>query len=284
MNCDYNDERDKAAPYGTTDNMTCSHDHINHSSRQMINTDVSLDGTVVPPIFDSRQVKAFFTDMTVGIERDKVYALIGREVDVYMPTQKHTDLSVIIRREHRRTQGADTTEMPNVDISSDNCVADAVITDREGILIGVRVADCVPIVVFDPRRRVIAAIHAGWRGVAQGILKTVITSLCNDFFSRPEDILLAVGPSIKSCCYEVGPDVRDEIQRSTGAGNYDRLEAGRWYIDLASANLYQALSVGLCREKIWISPECTFCLPDRYHSFRRNKTSTGRQGGFIGMI
>ncbi|MBF0590680.1 MAG: peptidoglycan editing factor PgeF [Nitrospirae bacterium] len=217
----------------------------------------------------SSQVKLLFTDRGVGIDRDRVCALIGREVDLYMPIQRHTDVAVTILEGH--------------DLTSEGCVADAVITDRVGLLIGVQTADCVPIVAFDPHRGVIAAIHAGWRGTAKGILKSVVAALCTDFSCRAGDILMAVGPSIKSCCYEVGSDVMDAVRQATGAGNYICSEAGRWYVDLARANLHQALSVGLSQANVWISPDCTSCLPDRYYSYRRTKC-TGRQGGFIGML
>ncbi|MBF0316962.1 MAG: peptidoglycan editing factor PgeF [Nitrospirae bacterium] len=227
---------------------------------------------LVPGIFkDSSQVKAFFTDKNVGIDRDKVCALLGREVDLYMPIQRHTDLTVTIPNDRELILTCDS-------------VADAVITDREGLLIGVQTADCVPILAFDPCGHVIAAVHAGWRGTAKGILKWVVAAMCNDFHCSPQDILMAVGPSIKSCCYEVGGDVMDEVRQATGAGDYIRSEDGRWYVDLARANMYQALSAGLSHANVWVSPDCTFCLPQRYHSYRRTNTGTGRQGGFIGML
>ncbi|KJU86347.1 Multi-copper polyphenol oxidoreductase, laccase [Candidatus Magnetobacterium bavaricum] len=219
----------------------------------------------------SSRVKAFFTDRGVGIDRGKVCELFGRGVALYMPIQRHTDVAVAILKDQELTSTCDS-------------VADAVITDREGILIGVQTADCVPILAFDPNGGVIAAIHAGWRGTAKGILKSVVATMCIDFHCNPRDILLSVGPSIKSCCYEVGGDVMDEVRQATGAGDYIRSEADRWYVDLARANRYQALSAGLSETNVWISPDCTFCLPERYHSYRRTKVGTGRQGGFIGML
>lgn len=225
---------------------------------------------LVPGISNGSRVKAFFTDKNIGIDRDGICALFGREVDFYMPVQRHTDLSVTILRDQPLTL--------------EGCVADAVITDRPGIVIGVQTADCVPILVLDSHKHVIAAIHAGWRGTAKGIFKAVVATMCTDFSCNPQDILIAVGPSIKSCCYEVGGDVMDEVRQTTGVGDYIRQEAGRWYVDLARANLYQALAVGLAESNVWISPDCTFCLPDRYHSYRRTKAGTGRQGGFIGML
>ncbi|MBF0337576.1 MAG: peptidoglycan editing factor PgeF [Nitrospirae bacterium] len=230
----------------------------------------SEGGTEPPPFFLGNQVKALFTDKNVGIDRASICALFEREVDFYMPTQRHTDLAITILRDQSLTP--------------EGCVADAVITNRPGVVIGVQTADCVPILAFDPHRHVIAAIHAGWRGTAKGILKTVIATMRTDFSCNPREILIAVGPSIKSCCYEVGGDVMYEVRQTTGAGDYIRQEGDKWYVDLARANLHQALAVGLAETNVWISPDCTFCMPELYHSYRRTKAGTGRQGGFIGML
>ena len=185
---------------------------------------------------------------------------------VYIPVQRHTDRVLIL------------TSAPEPE------VADAVITNREGVLLGVQVADCVPIVLFDEKKRVIGAVHAGWRGTAAQILKKTIRIMVEHFRSSPDNIIIAVGPSIKGCCYEVGSDVNEAICTSTGAGEYSSRKDSKFFIDLASANMLQALSLGVREDKIWVSEECTFCNPDRFHSYRYNGNHAGRQGGFIGMF
>jgi len=127
-------------------------------------------------------------------------------------------------------------------------------------------------------------VHAGWRGTAAQILKKTIRIMVEHFRSSPDNIIIAVGPSIKGCCYEVGSDVNEAICTSTGAGEYSSRKDSKFFIDLASANMLQALSLGVRENNIWVSEECTFCNPDRFHSYRYHGNNAGRQGGFIGMF
>jgi hypothetical protein len=104
------------------------------------------------------------------------------------------------------------------------------------------------------------------------------------FYSRPSDIIVAIGPSIRWCCYEVGHEVIDAITKATGEGEYFKSKGGKLCLDLQTANKIQALSMGVSDKNIWLSGECTYCLPDRYYSYRYAKGTTGRQGGFIGLL
>ncbi len=212
-------------------------------------------------------VAAFFTGKAAGADPDIISAIMNiRREDIYMPIQKHTDRIVLL----------ESSGPPEI--------ADAVITDRKGLLIGIQVADCVPILIFDRKKGISGAVHAGWRGTAEGIVKKTIGIAYERFESRPEDMLVAIGPSIRKCCYEVGFDVFDRVKRATGPGNYSILKEGKYFLDLSSANKYQALSIGIPEENIWVSGECTFCNTDKYYSYRHAGGPTGRQGAFIGMI
>lgn len=211
-------------------------------------------------------IRAFFT---TKIEGNVVKYLDENgypESMVYLPIQRHTDRVFIL----------DSAPEPQV--------ADAVITNIEGLLLGVQVADCVPIVLFDEKKRVIGAVHAGWRGTAAQILKKTIQTMVEHFRSSPDNIIIAVGPSIRGCCYQVDSDVNGAICTSTGAGEYSSRKDSKFFIDLASANMLQAVSVGVREDKIWVSEECTFCNPDRFHSYRYHDNHAGRQGGFIGIF
>jgi len=152
-------------------------------------------------------------------------------------------------------------------------------------MIGIQVADCVPILLFDAERNVVGAVHAGWRGTAEGILKNTIAAMTDRFCSSPSGLRVAIGPSIKKCCYCVGHEVIEAVIRTTGAGDY-AVEIGdsKYYLDLAAANKYQAESMGIPPGHIWTSAECTFCLPEKYYSYRFAKGTTGRQYGIIGII
>jgi len=217
-----------------------------------------------PPNMKCSNGKGFFTTKGFGGHIGEVaerLGLPGREM--YMPVQRHTDKVVIVEN----------------DLSPE--IADAVITRRRGLLIGVQVADCVPVLLFDERRSVIGAVHAGWRGTASQITKKAIKRMIEDFSSSPEDIRIAIGPSIKRECYEVGREVKDAICDVMGEGVYCSPGNGKYYIDLPSINALQAVSMGIVQENVWISDVCTHCNPHDFYSYRYHGDQSGRQGGFI---
>ncbi|MCL4491461.1 MAG: peptidoglycan editing factor PgeF [Nitrospirae bacterium] len=222
---------------------------------------------ITPPVFNGFPVKGFFTTKAAGSDRNAVSkAFTLPPHNIYIPVQKHTDKIVIVEHD------------------LDPKIADGVITGRKGILIGVQVADCAPILLYDARKRIAGAVHAGWRGTAAGILRNAVTVMEYRFRSSPADILIALGPGIRRCCYEVGYEVIEAVARATGEGDYWDEKGGKYRIDLPAANAYQAVSSGVPPENIWTSGECTFCLPGKYYSYRFAKGSTGRQGGFIGIV
>lgn len=217
---------------------------------------------VRPEIFKGN-VTAFFTGRRPGIKPEEIAlaASVKKEL-IYMPVQKHTGRVFALE-----AQG-------------EPVVADAVLTSAKGVLLGVQVADCAPILLYDGRKETVCAVHAGWRGTAEGILKRAIDMMRPE---SPGDILIAVGPAIRWCCYEVGEEVLGAVSKETGEGKYHMERDGKICLDLPSANKTQAHSEGVPEENIWMSEECTFCLPERFYSYRFSKGHTGRQGGFIGM-
>lgn len=220
---------------------------------------------IFPDIFD-KSVKAFFTGKNPGIDFDIIsrIALMDKK-KIYMPIQKHTDNVLCV----------DSKTSPKI--------ADAVVTNQKGILIGVRTADCVPILLYDKKNKVCGAVHAGWRGTAATILEKTIDTMRSSFNSSPQNILLAVGPSIKMCCYNVGDDVLESIIGATGKGEYFMKQGKQVFLDLALANKHQALASGVLEKNIWLSNECTCCLPDKFYSYRHDNKTIERQGGFIGI-
>jgi YfiH family protein len=219
---------------------------------------------IVPPVFAGERVKGFFTTKGSGVERDAIASRFGvAEADVCMPLQQHTDRVAVI------------------DHDLEARVADAVVTRRKGIVIGVKVADCVPVLIFEKIKGVIAAVHAGWRGTAAGILQKTVQTMIDRFQCSPAAMLLAIGPAIRGCSYGVDHDVMHAVARTTGQGVYLTEKGGKYFLDLSLANSYQALAMGVPEEHLWISGDCTFCNPDRYYSYRYAKGTTGRQGGFI---
>ena len=222
---------------------------------------------LISPELFGRGVMAFFTGKDPGADLRAISKIVNiSHGSIYLPIQKHTDKVLYL----------DTSMEPRI--------ADAVVTDRKDVLIGVQTADCVPVLLHDPKQGVIGAVHAGWRGTAAGIVKGTIRFMVERFACRPEHILLAIGPSIRGCSYEVDHEVYDAVSRATGEGAYHEKKGGKYHLDLAAANRLQALSAGVPAANVWTSPDCTFCNPERFYSYRYAKGSTGRQGGFIGML
>jgi YfiH family protein len=218
-----------------------------------------MDSMTFPEIFEGH-VMGFFTDRRLGVD---VEPLTGRKV--YFPTQSHSDTVKVLASGLRPAK------------------ADAVITCRRDILLGVKTADCVPILLHDWNMSVIGAVHAGWKGTAKGILKKTIKKMKEKFNSRPGDILVAIGPAIKWCCYEVGEDVAKAVARATGDGDYCRTVKGKHLLDLQSSNIRQAIAMGINERNISLLEECTHCSSGKYHSYRQARGEAGRQGGFIGF-
>ncbi|HXB57779.1 MAG TPA: peptidoglycan editing factor PgeF [Vicinamibacteria bacterium] len=158
--------------------------------------------------------------------------------------------------------------------------ADAAMAGAPGFLLGIETADCLPILLVDPRRRVVAAAHAGWRGTVAGVVRRVLEVLRADG-SDPRQVLAAVGPGIGACCYEVGEEVREAFGPESSplflAG-----PRGRPHLDLRAAVVSQMEGAGLASANIHHLSDCTFCHADHYHSYRRQGPGGGRMISFVG--
>jgi purine-nucleoside/S-methyl-5'-thioadenosine phosphorylase / adenosine deaminase len=161
--------------------------------------------------------------------------------------------------------------------------ADGIVTDQPGVLIGVCVADCVPLILLDPVQRVAAALHAGWKGTARGIAGKGVEAMVTCFGSSRGDIRAAVGPGIGSCCYEVDAPVREAFRKSGEEWHAVAEQSGEetWRLDLAKANFRQLIKAGVKEEQIDQTSLCSSCNPELFYSYRRDQGDTGRQMGFI---
>ena len=170
---------------------------------------------------------------------------------------------------------------------------DGLMTDVPGVLLGVGTADCVPVLVVDGKKKVVAAFHAGWRGMVARIVEHGVAKMVEEYGSRREDLVAAVGPSIGACCYSVGEEVREKFRREFGygeelfrVGSEDDLE--EMYLDLWEANLRQLMDAGLGEEQITMVGECTACARDedgalRYFSHRGEQGVAGRMLNVVGV-
>jgi YfiH family protein len=187
---------------------------------------------------------------------------------------------------------------------------DAAITCRSGQLVGIQTADCVPILLVDAHGRVVAAVHAGWRGTLGRVVAKTLGRMRLEFGTEPENIIAALGPAIGPCCYEVGPEVAQafsgQFERAAEwfEGPFERLAKGQepnplpWLtmmppghqpppervrLDLRAANRWQLLDAGVIPRHIARSALCTGCRTALFFSYRKQGPATGRMMSVIGI-
>jgi YfiH family protein len=157
--------------------------------------------------------------------------------------------------------------------------ADALVSSEPGNLIGIRTADCAPILIADPHNRAVAAIHAGWRGAAAGIAAGAVERLVQEFGSKPGELLVAIGPAIGPCCFEVGPEVAELFQNDALLSI-----SGQFTVNLPDAIVRQLVDAGVGPARIDVMRLCTVCTGrGQFHSFRRDKEESGRMVSAIGI-
>ncbi len=156
--------------------------------------------------------------------------------------------------------------------------SDAMVTNEAGWTLGTSIADCVPVLIYDKRSRVVAGVHSGWRGTEQGVLSATLSFLMKEFSSDPQEVYLFIGPAASACCYEVGKEVAERF-----AERYSRAtRPDKYHLDNKGRVLDQALEWGIPPENIDLDPRCTIC-DERFHSFRRDGPRSGRMLALIGL-
>ena len=159
--------------------------------------------------------------------------------------------------------------------------ADALVTDTPEIWLAIFAADCVPLLVVDPDRPAVAALHAGWRGTAAGIVAALLEVMAARFGTRPDRLRAALGPAIGPCCYEVDAPVAHAM---AGEAWWPEVATptrpGRWQLDLRGAVRRQLLRGGVAADAIEVIGGCTACDRERFYSYRRDRV-TGRLAGCI---
>jgi YfiH family protein len=173
------------------------------------------------------------------------------------------------------------TRVVTADPGAERPEADGLVTATAGTTVGIVTADCVPVLLLAPRRRVVAAVHAGWRGAAGGIVAAALAHLRERFDVEPSDVEAVLGPAIGPCCYEVGAEVRDAFERTSGAVTSTawRPRERGFSLDLRRAVRLLLEHAGVPATAL-LGP-CTRCS-SVYCSYRRDGAGTGRQVSFIG--
>jgi len=176
------------------------------------------------------------------------------------------------------------------------CSGDALVSNDARVAVAVRVADCVPLLLADPRSGAVAAVHAGWRGTAAGVTTAAVDALTREFGTKPADLIVAIGPSIGACCYEVGSELVDAF----AAAGHPRYLIDRWFVvppaprgsrerpalrlDVAGANRDQLVLAGVREENVFLCGLCTAMHLDVLTSYRAEKERAGRLVGAIAPL
>jgi YfiH family protein len=196
------------------------------------------------------------------------------------------------------------TELPKEPL-----VGDGLITRMPGVLLAIQTADCLPVILVDARLRAVGVFHAGWRGTVKRIVEKGVGEMHHWFGSSPKDIRAAIGPGIHACCYDIGPEVRQQFESqftyaedlfreikesdpvrekypllflTARAPGHSELPT-KIFLDLVVANRRQLISAGVLPKKISASPLCTACSPDLLFSYRAERGVTGRMMGVAGI-
>ena len=165
---------------------------------------------------------------------------------------------------------------------------DGMVTAKPGMYLAIQTADCVPVLLVDEKRRVVAAIHAGWRGTVKRIVEAGIETMQQEFGTHPADASALIGPAIGPCCYAVGEELHGEFTAAFPYGSelFTSKRVGgenKLHLDLGEANRRQLLESGLKQENIHQLGGCTNCQPERYFSHRQSHGNTGRLMSVVGI-
>ncbi len=149
---------------------------------------------------------------------------------------------------------------------------DGLLTRQKNLLLTISVADCVPVLLFDRRLKIAAAVHSGWKGTAKNIVGKTADFIMHELNSQPEDVVAFIGPSAGKCCYEVGEEVARHFDEAHKA---ETAKAGKFMLDLKRVIESQLNQNGIPADNIDISDQCTIC-DQRFHSYRRDGDTSGR--------
>ena len=208
----------------------------------------------------------------LGFRKELAVSCKWNERQFVFPRQTHSDHIALITSENYSSTFPDT---------------DALITDVHGLVVCVQTADCVPILLFDPVKKVVAAIHAGWRGTVSKIASKTVQKMKEKYGCSPENMIAGIGPSIHMHAYEIGPEVIAAVK--TSFNNFSTLikpslNTGKAYFDLWEANRNLLMEAGLHEENVETMGLCSFEHAGLFYSARREGSDTGRMVTGIRLV
>lgn len=225
----------------------------------------------------------YLSSLNLGVHRGdtpenlkKNYGILGAAVGfcpdhLVFTHQIHSD---VVRRVGRADRGEGL-------LRPVSCDCDGLITNEPDVALAAFSADCTPILLFDPARRAVGAVHAGWRGTAAGIAAKAVEAMVREFGTDPADLCAAIGPCIGPCCFETGAEVPEAMRKALGpdAEASIRPAGEKYYVNLKELNRLWLRRCGVTR--IDVSPDCTHCQPDRFWSHRHTGFDRGAQAAII---
>lgn len=227
--------------------------------------------------------RAPFNSLNLGTNTDDSWAHVeANRAAMARAFDLQPHLLLTVRQVHGN--GVLAVNEPNFDLSHFQKVeSDAIITNQPGIMAGILVADCYPVILYDPEGSAAGVVHAGWKGAAAGLIGQTVRAMQELFGSRAGRMRAAIGPGIGAHKYEVDRPVRDAFRE--GSGQWSRIaketRLGHWQLDLRLSCLLQLEEAGIPRDVIDVAEECTCCHKEKFFSHRRDHGQTGRQMGFV---
>jgi purine-nucleoside/S-methyl-5'-thioadenosine phosphorylase / adenosine deaminase len=168
----------------------------------------------------------------------------------------------------------------------DTIYCDAIVSNTCGVLAGIKTADCVPLLLGDPKTGAFAAVHAGWRGTLAEVGVVAVRRLVDKYKAQPADLRVAIGAAAGPCCYEVGSEVIDAFTArfKDSTKLFTPTREGHALVDLLKSNREQLVAAGILEERIHVAPICTMCRTDLFFSYRREKNLNGKVGRLMGVV
>lgn len=239
---------------------------IFHSFAQLIAAESTRHGGVSPAPFNSLNLGINTADEPANVDenRRRFFSAIGAGSFQFASAHQVHGTEVLPTSEPGRYHGYD-----------------ALITNQPNLLIGVTVADCVPILIYDHQHQAVAAIHAGWRGTAGGIVTKTLLAMQARFATTPDNCYCYIGTCIDACNFEVGPEVAEQFAPAVKRADHD---TGKSFVDLKAANARLLRDFGIPQGQIDISPFSTVLTNENYFSYRAEAGQTGRMLAVIGIV
>lgn len=226
-------------------------------------------------------------DLVEEIENNKKFLCEKLNIpleNLFIPQQTHSDnIRCIDAKTHRSIEKAakQLSSYENSQFTAHSSLltdTDSLITNQPNTALALNFADCVPVMFYDPVKKIVAIAHAGWKGTAAKIAAKTAQKMIKEFDSNPEDIIALIGPSIGKCCFEVKDDVKEKILASINKAEISEVCTNN-NIDLKLVNKAQLLAIGI--KKIDLSEDCTSCKTELFFSYRKEKGHTARHSAVI---